>query len=224
MNQTKPSRLLLIPTRFEERIIRPMLELDSSFKIALCGFGPIVAGIRASMLIQQHQPEHVILSGIAGALHQSLSIGSACSFSQVVCYGIGAGTGSQHLSAEEMGWSFFEPDNSEQSPAGGVEGPLSLSQLPLPNEETSTRELLTVCSSSASADDVAQRLVKHPQAIAEDMESYSVAAACRLLNVPVSVVRGISNEAGDRDKENWQVESALGAVAEIVNSIAKADT
>jgi futalosine hydrolase len=48
------------------------------------------------------------------------------------------------------------------------------------------------------------------------MEAFSVALACRMAKVPLTVIRGISNMAGDRDKANWNVTGALEAAAELV--------
>jgi futalosine hydrolase len=42
-----------------------------------------------------------------------------------------------------------------------------------------------------------------------------VALACLLGGVPLGIVRGISNDAGDRDKSRWQIPAALTAAAEL---------
>jgi futalosine hydrolase len=52
---------------------------------------------------------------------------------------------------------------------------------------------------------------KHPSAIAEDMEGFSVAAACKLAGKPIRIVRGISNRAGDRDHRFWEIDRGLDA-------------
>jgi futalosine hydrolase len=75
--------------------------------------------------------------------------------------------------------------------------------------------MLSACSAAAGADDVRSRLRLHPDAVAEDMEGFAVAAACRLAGVPLDVVRGISNTAGDRDTARWQVEAACRAAADL---------
>jgi len=57
-----------------------------------------------------------------------------------------------------------------------------------------------------------------PIIAAEDMEGFGVAIACRIMNVRLSIVRGISNRAGDRNHAGWQIETAMAAVAnEIAN-------
>ena len=76
--------------------------------------------------------------------------------------------------------------------------------------------MLTCCAASASEHDVRLKLKKHPGAVAEDMEGFSVAAACRLAGVPLRVVRGISNRAGDRNKNNWRVGVAMASVEKTI--------
>ena len=73
--------------------------------------------------------------------------------------------------------------------------------------------LLTACAASADATDVAHRRRLFPTAVAEDMEGFGVAVACRLAGVPLAIVRGISNDAGDRDHGRWRIGPALEAAA-----------
>ena len=49
---------------------------------------------------------------------------------------------------------------------------------------------------------------------AEDMEGFAVATACRLANVPLSIIRGISNVAGDRDHRRWEIDLAIDRLAQ----------
>ena len=43
------------------------------------------------------------------------------------------------------------------------------------------------------------------------MEGYAVALACRLDNLPLVIVRGVSNVVGDRLSANWQIREAMAA-------------
>ena len=47
------------------------------------------------------------------------------------------------------------------------------------------------------------------------MEGFAVALACRLRGVPVGIIRGISNTAGDRDTSRWQVAAAVEAAGRL---------
>src|SRR5439155_15243049 len=71
--------------------------------------------------------------------------------------------------------------------------------------------LLTTCAASDSAAHAAIRRARFPDALAEDMEGFGVALACRLAGVPLSIVRGVSNVAGERDPARWRIPAALAA-------------
>jgi futalosine hydrolase len=46
------------------------------------------------------------------------------------------------------------------------------------------------------------------------MEGFGVALACALARVPLAIVRGISNAAGERDTKRWRIREALAAARE----------
>ncbi len=204
--------LLLIPTEAERCWAGGLVDkLSQKAQVELCGFGSIVAGIRTTQLIAQHRPECALLVGIAGAIDTGLKVGGAYEFDQVACYGIGAGCGSNFQTTSEMGWiQWVSDDLASDIIADTIQ--LSPSGSP---QSGSSRLLLTVCAASANAADVANHQQKFPQAMAEDMEGFSVAAACKLARVPLRIVRGISNMAGDREHKNWQSASAMQAALQL---------
>lgn len=209
---TKP--LLLIPTEMERQWAREQIAvMASEFVVELCGFGPVVAGVRTAQLIARYRPPHVLLLGIAGAIDGQLEIGSAYEFDQVACYGIGAGCGSRFQSASALGWKQW---------AGGLENDISHSiadkiplALPASSPIAPSRQLLTVCAAAATASEVDHHRQQYPYAVAEDMEGFAVAVACRLSQVPLRIIRGMSNLAGDRDHRNWRSSQAMGAAAQL---------
>ncbi len=81
------------------------------------------------------------------------------------------------------------------------------------------RLLLTACASSSCADDMAHKKLTFPNAAAEDMEGFGVAAACRLANTPLTIIRGISNQVGDRDCQSWKIAEAMIAAVALVEEI-----
>ena len=205
--------LILIPTDFELQKLQPLLAESvarADGVMLTCGFGPIVAGIRTTQLLALYKPRAVVLVGIAGVLGPQLPIGTATTFSQIACYGIGAGSGLSFETASELGWPQWTDPEFGQSFGDVIETAIESD----PHAPAGSM-LLTVCAASGCTDDVAHRLRKFPQAVAEDMEAFSVALACRMARVPFTVIRGISNMAGDRDKANWNVTGALEAAAEL---------
>lgn len=206
--------LILIPTEFEATLIRPALHsvlATDCVEMKICGFGPIASGIRTAQLLAEFRPSSCLLLGIAGAYRSRLAIGSAHEFHQISCYGVGVGSGSNFEAASEMGWRQW-PEPWDESMSGDT--------LQLANSLSGSQglQLLTVCAASASEQDVDQRLRLFPNAVAEDMEGFSVALACLSSKAPLTIIRGISNQVGDRDKSRWAVKSALEAAAKLATS------
>ncbi len=202
-------QLILVPTSFElQHANRLQANLTAGLTIELCGFGAVVAAARTAELIARHCPQRVALLGIAGAIHEDLQLGAAYEFSEVVLSGIGVGAGIEHKTASELGWPQWEC-------APAILDCIEL-QSPLQRPANRSRQLLTVCAGAAGSDDVKRRRDQFPRAAAEDMEGFAVAVACKLANVSLRIFRGISNRAGDRDKQNWHVAQAMQSVVDLV--------
>jgi futalosine hydrolase len=209
--------LILVPTEPERRVVRDHLPaLPPTARMELCGFGIVAAAARTAGLVATLAPERVILVGIAGALDGSIAVGRAALFGSVACHGIGAGSGHDFVPAARLGWPQWPGDPADPREAIG-----DLLHCTLPDGPRDERAplLLTVASTSAREGDVALRRALHPDAAAEEMEGFAVAVACRLAGVPLTIVRGISNEAGDRDTSRWRVDEALGAAARLLRTI-----
>jgi futalosine hydrolase len=209
-----PQPLILVPTERERRLIAPAIAAawGGRARVELCGFGPVVAAARTAHLIAEHRPERVLLVGIAGRLSDRLAIGAAYAFERVACHGIGAGSGDAFMPAESLGWPQWPGDGIDSGMRVGDVLPCSSHR---PAAAPSAGLLLSACAASASDADVRSRLRLFPSAAAEDMEGFAVAAACRLSGIPLDIVRGISNTAGDRELARWQIDAACRAAAEL---------
>lgn len=201
------THLLLVPTDGERRVVERVIGSGGSgrLRIELCGFGPIAAAARTARLLVDLEPASVTLVGIAGTLDDRLAVGHAYRFAEVVSYGVGVGTGNDFQQASSLGWSQWPGDPSVgQHAVGDRIGRRGA---------TAGHLLLTACAASAGQADVAMRRRLVPDAVAEDMEGFGVALACELAGVSWTIIRGISNRAGDRDHARWHVEPALAAAA-----------
>jgi futalosine hydrolase len=198
--------LLLMPTRYELRFV-PQAWIDrwsqAGGKIRICGFGAIEAGILTNQLCSELHPEHVVLGGIAGSFELEPPIGESIAFTHVASYGIGVGSGKNYQSARSLGWS-SEIDISEN-------GWRQLDNSTPKHQPETTKLLLSATSASADIEDAENRRSCFPQAIAEDMEGYSVALACVKIGIPCSIIKGISNQVGNRDHRSWRIEKAIAS-------------
>ena len=214
--------LILIPTPTERNVLEVRLQphiQEAGGTLHLCGFGPVSAAARTSQLIAQHAPARIILVGIAGRIGPSLSVGSAAAFDEVACYGIGAGSGADFQSASDLGWNHWDSGGEGSEPRSVLGDVLPLANPSIEEvagEPVRRRQLLTCCSASGCPEDVALKPRHFPNAIAEDMEAFGVSMAASLMNVPVQVVRGISNDAGDRRLSHWKIKESLDNAAKVV--------
>jgi len=200
-----PRTLVLVPTEVERQLLARQPGFGLEAPCELCGFGAVAAAARTSTLLAEHEPDRVILVGIAGTYDAAtLPVASAALFLRVTMHGIGIGTGPDFVPAGRLGFHHW-PGQGEDEGAIGDEIDL------VAPEPATAGALLTCSSASATRDDARQRVEHCPDAAAEDMEGFAVALACRLANVPVAIVRGISNEAGDRRIDRWRVPQALDA-------------
>jgi len=209
--------LIVVPTTMERSLLMEALQHRGiRYPIECCGFGLVAAAARTAQLLTSRPIRRVLLVGIAGGLTPELSVGSAWHFTHVACHGIGAGSAAAFVPAGRLGWSQIESIDGD-TVVGDV--------LPLggdacgsaPSTASSKGLLLSCCASSASADDVHDRLRLFPGAVAEDMEGFGVAMACRLVGAPLTIVRGISNIAGDRDTRQWRIRESLAAAADLTS-------
>lgn len=229
--------LILIPTESELACVAEQLDSirGSNWKIAMCGFGPIAAAARCGSLLASGNYDRVLLLGIAGSLDDRLQIGEAYSFCQVVCYGIGVGEGEQFMAAEWLGWNQWSnrATSKFESPTEELESEyaigdrldlLSLASNGLPPTSAhaaapDSKVLLSACAASATPVEVERRIQRYPEAVAEDMEGFAVALACRMHDVPLTIVRGISNRAGQRDHRKWRIEAAMRSAVELTDQV-----
>ncbi len=209
--------LLLIPTAFERDLCSELLVQRlgrNRTRVELCGLGAIQAAIHATRLIDHLKPQRVWLVGLAGmysiakgSLIESpheLAIGRAYEFTRVAIHGIGVGEGQNHVSMASLGWNQrFGQERSAQSIINLTDKPDG----PM---------LLTVCSASARSEEAADRQRMNPGSVAEDMESYCVALSCQTMGVPLRVIRGISNVAGDRNHTHWKSATAMTAAIDLL--------
>jgi futalosine hydrolase len=206
--------LILIPTELERaRLVDAGGFPSENALTAICGFGVAAAAARTAALIARHAPREVLLIGIAGAYDTDAHpTGSAHAFDIVATHGIGAGEGPTFQGPSALGFPQW-PASDPASEGGSSPSPVD-DHLPLATPNGAGL-LLTTCAASDSPARAADLQERHPGALAEDMEGFGVAIACHLGHTPCWIVRGISNQVGDRDAAHWRIPAALQAARDL---------
>jgi futalosine hydrolase len=128
--------------------------------------------------------------------------------------GVGAGGGSSILTPRMLGLPQWDGEDHSLTVFESLAlAPDRAPSAPVPGQ--GAIGLLTVCAASGSRAEASARCERHPFARAEDMEGFGVALACAIARIPLSIVRGISNVAGERDVSRWQIGAALGAARQL---------
>jgi futalosine hydrolase len=186
--------LILVPTALEADLL---FTERAPGQVVVCGFGLAAAGAGAAHAIALHPAaaaDGVVLVGAAGTYDPGRHpVGSAMIAGSIRCEGIGAGSAGAHLSAATLGFA-----DSDAIDLGDGE------------------ELLSVATAAGSPQEAAERKARHVAAAGEEMEGYAVAVAARLFGVGLTIVRGFSNAAGDRDREGWRMTDALRQAGALV--------
>ena len=184
-----PVTLVLVPTELEAR----RLALRHT-PLELCGFGLARAGVGAMQAIVRHRPQRLVLAGVAGSYDANLApIGAVLAPGLVRCHGVGVGD----QTPADLGFA-----DSDEAALDGQDG-LALS----------------VARASQSLDQARSRRAAEPRAVLEEMEGYAVALAAITAEIPCTMLRGISNMAGDRDLAGWSLDPALDALRERLDSM-----
>ena len=228
--------LILMPTAYEarllygERVYRTLADCGAArcrvgryeVAVALCGFGLAAAGAGAAFALGNHlrttatagpQTVPVILVGIAGTYDPLRApVGSALLATDVRCIGIGRGTGAAHRSAAALGW----PQGLPLAGLPPVGDCLPLAAPDLPGEPVPRGGLLSVTAAAATSAEAGERAAHFPGAVAEEMEAFAVGLAARLYGTPLTVIRGLSNVAGETDHAAWRTAEALAAAKNLL--------
>ncbi|MDP6410454.1 MAG: futalosine hydrolase [Planctomycetota bacterium] len=202
--------LILVPTDLERRRLLDLGGFDADQgEPHLCGFGPVASAARSAWYLAELRPRRVLLVGIAGAFDlEAHPIGTAAEFGATAVDGVGVGEGRTFRGPPALGFPQWPGAQDTDTQEVG-------DRIALPSAAPGAADLLlTTCAASDSPDQAVLRRERFPDASAEDMEGFAVAMACLLGGVPLRIVRGISNEVGDRDPEHWRIPAALAAAHE----------
>lgn len=205
------SRRILIMTAVEaerEAILRGLPEQSHDrFNVQLAGVGPASAAARTSAILAQESYHLVISAGIGGGFAGYADIGSIVLASQMIAADLGSET-PEHgfISVDELGFgsSIIQADTVYN---GSLASAIQTTGLAV-----HIGPVLTVSTTTGSAESTTLLAQRIPGASAEGMEGYGVAIAAHQFHLPVLEIRAISNRVGPRDRSSWRIPDALQAL------------
>lgn len=174
-----------------------------------CGIGKVNAAVGTMRLVQEHHPDAIISTGLAGGIDPMTQVMDVLATTQAVYHDVDCGTGLGCARGQVQGLpERFDADQRLLDHAIETEKLLTLNS-----------KLLTglICTGDQFITDRERQndIKRHfPDGLACDMESAAIAQTCYLLKVPFLSLRVISDTPGRTDNHQQQWEDFLASMCD----------
>ena len=203
MSPNRVTRCLIVTAVEAERaaIERGLSEEARAVTTLLVGGVGAAAAAAATAATLAVTPYQLVVSaGVGGAFPHAARIGELLVAERIIAADLGADGPEGFQSVEELGFgvAVFETralDGLKGATVGVVRG-----------------DLLTVNTTTGTAEQAARLRERYPRSVGEAMEGYGVAVAAARFGLPVAEVRAVSNLIGPRDRAAWRIGEALAAL------------
>lgn len=164
-----------------------------------CGIGKVNAAVGTMRLLQEHHPDAIISTGLAGGIDPKMQIMDVLAASQSLYHDVDCGASFECQLGQVQGLPpRYDADIKLLSHTTAV--PLSADQRLMTGAICTGDQFIT--------DPQRQSVIKNnfPDALACDMESAAIAQTCYLMKVPFLSLRVISDTPGrtDNHQQQWQ--------------------
>lgn len=177
-----------------------------------CGIGKVNAAVGTMRLVQQHQPEAILSTGLAGGIDPLTQVMDVMAATQCVYHDVDCGTSLGCQLGQVQGLpARFDADQRLIDHA--------IETAKLLNAKSQTANLRTglICTGDQFITDSERQndIKRHfPDGLACDMESAAIAQTCYLLGIPFLSLRIISDTPGRTDNHQMQWEDFLASMCD----------
>ena len=170
-----------------------------------CGIGKVNAAVGTMRLVQEHHPDAIISTGLAGGIDPLMKVMDVLAATQCVYHDVDCGVGLGCERGQVQGLpTRFDAD------------PHLLDHALEVKSENSLRTGLICTGDQFITDRERQNEIKRnfPDGLACDMESAAIAQTCYLLKIPFLSLRVISDTPGHTDDHQTQWVDFLGSMCD----------
>lgn len=174
-----------------------------------CGIGKVNAAVGTMRLVQEHRPDAILSTGLAGGIDPLTQVMDVLAATQAVYHDVDCGSGLGCVRGQVQGLpERFDADQRLLNHAQETQKLLTLNS-----------KLLTglICTGDQFITDRERQndIKRHfPDGLACDMESAAIAQTCYLLKVPFLSLRVISDTPGRTDNHQQQWEDFLASMCD----------
>lgn len=189
------------------RVVKGILN-GKNVVLALSGMGKVNAAMTTTYIIQQYYPSKILFSGIAGGLNPNLEPGDIVIGEKTVQHDLVTWTNDTLLPFETYNPTngeavplFFEADESLFKVAKKVIDKIELNKINTVDGERQPKITsgIIACGDAFIASSIKkEELINKFDADAVEMEGAAIAQVCRQFDVPVIIIRSISDSADEQ--------------------------
>lgn len=178
------------------------------------GVGPAAAAAAAATVCAHVPTDELVSMGVGGAYASArLSLGDVVVATTIVAADLGAMSPERFLDLNALGLDGAAAVACDVSRCAVMRERLLAAGL-----HVVVGPVLTLSTATGTADRAAHLMSEHG-AVAEAMEGAGVAHVAVLHGIPVSEVRVISNQVGDRDHSTWDLKGALARLTPAASAV-----
>ena len=172
-----------------------------------CGIGKVNAAVGTMRLIQEHHPDAIISTGLAGGIDPLMQVMDVLAATQCVYHDVDCGSGLNCIRGQVQGLpARFDADKRLLDHTLNV---------PLASGERLMTGLICTGDQFITDRERQNNIKRHfPDGLACDMESAAIAQTCHLLKVPFLSLRVISDTPGRTDNHQMQWEEFLASMCD----------
>lgn len=168
-----------------------------------CGIGKVNAAVGTLRLIQEHHPDVILSTGLAGGIDKCLSVMDVVVGSQAVYHDVWCGMGNEYGQVQGLPARFDADARLLKVARATADGPYVKEGLLCTGDQFITdKEALSVIKS------------KFPEGLACEMESAAIAHTCYMMQIPFMSIRVISDTPGNTDNHQMQWDEFLASMSD----------
>jgi futalosine hydrolase len=177
-------------------------------KALITGIGQVNAAQALTSMIEYERPDIVIMAGCAGAYTgSSLKVGDVAVATEETYAEAGIITPDGWKGIEDTGYSLVESNGKAYHSRFPLSGKYN-KIIKAANPGIHLGTFLTVSAISGTAERGRELFARYG-ALCENMEGAAAAQVCLIYGVPFVEIRGVSNMVENRDKEKWDIDTAM---------------
>ena len=170
-----------------------------------CGIGKVNAAIGTAQLVQEHHPDCILSTGLAGGIDNCLGVMDVVVGSQTVYHDVWCGMGNEYGQIQGM------PVRFDAHPM------LLRCAHDIATDNTMRAKEGLICTGDqfiTDRDALSRIKSRFPDGLACEMESAAIAQSCRIFGIPFMSIRVISDTPGNTENHQQQWDDFLASMGE----------